>query len=180
MGLESVFQYVGLVAAMILPSLILISIYPWGISACIHNWKVREKKYFPIFAFNYWFLMIILGLTLLFYYGGMFEVVRTGGTYMGWNTSTSPLVIAALGSLFSTIWFPLWFVPLRQRDFLVSHIQALSVFFSILAFFMSLNYTASAWFMLPLCIVNVILWFSMWSYEERHVAVPYLGEDLSD
>lgn len=178
MGLEAVFQYVGLVAAMILPSLVLISIFPWDIKTCFENWRTREKKYFPIFAIKYWVFMIVLGLTLLFYYGGMFELIRTGGTYLGWNASTSPLIVATLGSIFTTIWFPLWFIPLDDRDFYVSHIQAIALFFTILAFCMTLSYTASAWFMLPLCIVNFFMFISMWFYEEKHVAVKYIGPDL--
>lgn len=164
---------------MIFPSLVLISIYPWNFKTCLNNWKVREKRYFPIFAINYWLFIFFIGLALLMYFGGMFEVVRTGGTYTGWDTNTSPLVIASLGALFSIMWFPLWFIPLRKRDFLLSHIQAFAAFFTILAFFMSLDRTASAWFMIPLCIIDVFMWIFMWRYEEDYVAIVYKGPDLN-
>lgn len=178
MGLESVFQYVGLVASMVFPMLIVMSTLPWNFRECIHNWRIREKRYFKLIAVEYWVFIFIMCLILLFYYGGMFEVVRTGGTYMGWNTSAATLIIAALGSFFSLYWVPMWFVPLRKRDFYVSHIQFIALFFTVLGFVLSLDYTASAWFMLPLCIINFVLWLFMWKYEEDHVTLFYEEEEV--
>lgn len=179
MGLEAVFQYVGLTTTLSFPLLITLSILPWDLNKCIEHWQAREKKYVPFFNITFWLFAALLSLACLFYLGGVFELVRTGGTYMGWHFNISPLLISSLGFFFSTIWIAFWFIPVTDSDFMISHYQAIALFFVIFAFFWASDVTKSAWFMWPLIILDGILWFGMWNYEEEHATVKYHGTDVS-
>lgn len=180
MGLEAVFQYVGLATTLLFPLLITVSVFPWDLKDCIKNWQEREKKYVYFFNVKFWVFVAIMSLALLFYVGGAFELVRTGGTYKGWLFNVGPLLITCLGFFFSTVWISYWFIPVSGPDFLISHFQAIALFFTIFAMLWASSITKSAWFMLPLVIVDGFLWFGMWDYEELHGTLKYHGPSLDD
>jgi hypothetical protein len=172
MGLESAFQYVGLFALNLSLFAVLLAILPFDLSKWVEHYRAKSFKLSFV-----WFVGIHI-FTLLFYTGAMYEVVRDGGSFGGWDTRTASLIWGLLASACGTIWIPFWLIPVdRGNHYSTSHIQVLSVIFSWGAFIWWLNFTRSAWFVLPWAIWETFIFFVVWIFEERHFVVQYIGKE---
>ena len=181
MGLEAVFQYSGLLCVLLSPLFLFLCVLPFDITTWKAEFDLRNKreKKINFFFLSFWWFIAILGLSLLLYAGGVFELVRFGGSYMGWRDNVTPIVISSLGFLFSIIWLPFWFLPIKydeeQHHFNVTPIQILAIFFTLIGWLWATGFTKSGWCMVPLFVFDFIVFCSTWNHDEYHRIPKYVG-----
>lgn len=176
MGLESAHQYFSLLALSTIPVGLQLSMLPFDVARWIEAYRSKHEKNSLFLRITFTWFVILTLLSVLFFVGAMYEVVRDGGSYGGWETRPASLVWGLVAVYCSTIWIPFWLNPVYgSYHYTTSHVQMLSLIFSWGSLIWYLNYTQSAWFVLPLALWNTLIFVVVWNYEENHETLMYIG-----